>query len=69
MTPRWGSQHGLVHKHVHHLLLLLIHLHALPKLLLQLRLPLLRLLSESLFPFFHLHLRCVATMSARKSVV
>jgi hypothetical protein len=41
---------------------LLLHLLLLPKLLLQLRLPLLGLLLEYPFPFFHLHLRCVTTI-------
>jgi hypothetical protein len=45
------------------LLHLLLHLLVLPKLLLQLRLSLLGLLLESMFPFFHLHLCCVAAMS------
>jgi hypothetical protein len=42
---------------------LLVHLLLLPKLLLQLHLPLLGLLLESLFPFFHLHLCYLAAMS------
>jgi hypothetical protein len=45
---------------------LLLHLLLLPKLLLQLRLPLqalLGLLLESPFPFFHLHLCCIVAMS------
>ena len=57
----------LAHNVVHHLLLLLdlllhllLHLLVVPKLLLQLRLSLLGLLSDSLFPFFHVRLRRVS---------
>ena len=61
-------QRVLLLKLMHHLLLHLLHLllHLLlyrvlvPNLLLQLRLPLLGLLSDFLFPFFHLRLRRVS---------
>ena len=57
-------QHVLLLKLMHHLLLhllhLLLYLLLVPNLLLRLRLPLLGLLSDFLFPFFHLRLRRVS---------